>query len=765
MLHNLIDSAENWKYQPFAKSCINKLKRLGMAYANQSYEIDGVSIKVRIEPGHEYIRIDGGYSMQMDSGVVDLGNLGTESPFRYSPGKLYATDYYTSYTTGFTNLSNGWRTNPATGSKKQLAGNIVSSGGIKGKIRPDGHDAASFSPSTRAPVSDDDALYQKKAVTSYCPASMFTGKCRLWVQAMYGRPMYAGGVSQFSHINIGGISGRPWLKIDGSKKVESTKVNELGETYTAMDYPVVGITTNCGVYLDKPTGKHWFVDISDHQGTAMPLVSSAAGEALRKKLKAHYAGDPELTAQDAEHLEAFILSECRPDPTQQQTFSFGPTKPVWSLGYGWHWNWSGTAADFVCTEAFTQDDSTEFNPKAASRSTHFRVSLTFASGAFTAVSFVVSGPTDWTLVPSQWCVLEPDWSTGSASKLTQPRTTLFACSATFYAYYNRDDLITCSVNVTEIDDSQDNFYDESEAWSGPFTVSQGASYGNTLGMLDGYHKHRTANYDKGYVAVFTCGGVTTEWCYYNRAWTEEVYSISNKTMTTYPTEILFDYGFIPADQSYPSGYPPYTSTSLYSVPDEALPPTVEYDFKSHVENVTHYSYAHILVPFLDAEAVTVRSESHKHTTYTNDFKGRYATGGLQTLYRPKIFIRVPNDSPEGFFAQNTGTRGEFLAQGWYAMQQENQTPVEVSPKVPDNLTDTDETLASVSKLVAAGSVIDADIPDKNDYKDISLTNVDVHYEVRSGVQEGSNAVVVAPGIGAQQGVAHEFYNPTIVGWA
>lgn len=57
MEHRLITGGE--QYLPFARSCITKLKKLGLPYADQSYEIDGVSIKVRIEPGHEYIRIDG----------------------------------------------------------------------------------------------------------------------------------------------------------------------------------------------------------------------------------------------------------------------------------------------------------------------------------------------------------------------------------------------------------------------------------------------------------------------------------------------------------------------------------------------------------------------------------------------------------------------------------------------------------------------------------------------------------------------------------
>ncbi len=48
------------QFLPFARSCITKLKKLNLAYADQSFEVDGASIKVRIEPGHEYIMIEGG---------------------------------------------------------------------------------------------------------------------------------------------------------------------------------------------------------------------------------------------------------------------------------------------------------------------------------------------------------------------------------------------------------------------------------------------------------------------------------------------------------------------------------------------------------------------------------------------------------------------------------------------------------------------------------------------------------------------------------
>lgn len=63
MEHRLITGGEI--YLPFARSRIKALRATGLAYADQSFEIDGCSIKVRIEPGHEYITLSGGYEYRV----------------------------------------------------------------------------------------------------------------------------------------------------------------------------------------------------------------------------------------------------------------------------------------------------------------------------------------------------------------------------------------------------------------------------------------------------------------------------------------------------------------------------------------------------------------------------------------------------------------------------------------------------------------------------------------------------------------------------
>lgn len=80
MEHRLILGGE--QFLPFARSRIRALRALGLPYADQSFEIDGVSIKVRIEPGHEYIRLEGGGRML--SGVVRKGELiVVDSAYKY----------------------------------------------------------------------------------------------------------------------------------------------------------------------------------------------------------------------------------------------------------------------------------------------------------------------------------------------------------------------------------------------------------------------------------------------------------------------------------------------------------------------------------------------------------------------------------------------------------------------------------------------------------------------------------------------------------
>lgn len=68
MEHKLIQGGE--QFLPFARSRIKALRAAGLSYAGQKFEIDGVSIEVRIAGEHDHIRLSGDGTLNVLSGVT-----------------------------------------------------------------------------------------------------------------------------------------------------------------------------------------------------------------------------------------------------------------------------------------------------------------------------------------------------------------------------------------------------------------------------------------------------------------------------------------------------------------------------------------------------------------------------------------------------------------------------------------------------------------------------------------------------------------------
>jgi hypothetical protein len=80
--HRLIQGGE--QFLPFARSRIKALRATGLQHASQQFEIDGVSIKARIDGEHDYITLSGGVSIL--SGVVQGGTIVSAPPPGSPPG-------------------------------------------------------------------------------------------------------------------------------------------------------------------------------------------------------------------------------------------------------------------------------------------------------------------------------------------------------------------------------------------------------------------------------------------------------------------------------------------------------------------------------------------------------------------------------------------------------------------------------------------------------------------------------------------------------
>lgn len=88
MEHKLILGGE--QYLPFARSRIKALRATGLQYASQQFEVDGVSVKVRIAGEHEYIRLEAGGSSGyrvLPANTAFPAGTGTPQTARVSVGK------------------------------------------------------------------------------------------------------------------------------------------------------------------------------------------------------------------------------------------------------------------------------------------------------------------------------------------------------------------------------------------------------------------------------------------------------------------------------------------------------------------------------------------------------------------------------------------------------------------------------------------------------------------------------------------------------
>ncbi len=525
MRHRLVAPGCEWLV-PFAETRIKVLLGLGTPYADQSFEVNGYTVRVQVTPGHEYIRIDGGsVTLKMDSGVVDIINTGEiESPAGYLPRNLIEAGQAVTYNAGFADSSSTphqWRMKDAASG--QISGDVTFSGGKKfsGKVPVNATTAASFAPKTAKDANeqliyadDDGNVPIKKQMVTKCPASIFTGKCRMYVQAMYGRHTHlretdgAGGLlSEGAPIPLQVALRASSL---GTPSLDLSAYLDKDDIDDNVTYQPVHLHCGCGVYLDPVKGTHWLIQTSTSAVAVYPLIGSAAAQSLRKKLV-----DGTLSADDAEHLEAYILSTCQPYVKKAQVLSI-PETPSYSMGYGWHWNWSGTTADI----AYNIQEYIGFEggyDRWGMVSTHYRLNMGHAVAEDKTVTWsvtreIVSGPDHWAMMPIIWSIYEPMWT--PIGPMLESTLNFYSAyregNATYYVYYLRDALQKCTVSL--VNQSGASRRELSTPTFASSTVPFGPMEGQTCGLLNGWGRdyYTTPSY---FLGSFTCGSESVSGMY------------------------------------------------------------------------------------------------------------------------------------------------------------------------------------------------------------------------------------------------------------
>ena len=640
MEHRLIQGGEQWL--PFARSRIKALRATGLAYSSQRFTMpDDTDVAVRVVGNNEFITISGGGCiLRMDSGIVN-----TVPIFRrinegvFEAGILHETDAVKTYNSNFVLPDGGgkWRYLKSQTSAGQFTGTVTTGKLFKGKVPLDKLPARSFSPKkikaetdpiTYIDSSSDEYLFSKGYAASECPASMFTGRCRLYVQAMYGRHLYDSESSEDAAITptLGDAAagGPPFLEISAYKKT--------GED----DFGAVSIRTSSGVHLDSK-GRHWLFSVNNATIVVHPLIASPCGEKQRARLW----GEDKLTGDDAEHLETYILSTCRPYSKKAVTLDLGASVSAYSMGYGWHWNWDGNSADIVINESFEQP-RVGVNTPSAMRSKHYRITTALTGDVWTANRTLVEGPKDWAVHRSYYVITELEWARKASSKTTSFRSTLFNCDAPFYVFYLRNELQVCRVNVVitptipAIEIASDGF---------------GGGQEFTVGLRNGFVERRGTIAEFATV-TFSVGNRTTNPMTMQKFVSSENVIARNKTVVSPPvpgggnlSEGLATYLF---------GYPTvvnnvstYESVQIFSAEQVDTPPVIGSERESNVTTVATSSIATLIVPFYDAEAIYFQAQKYSLTTVYDRIVTQHQTNAL-----------AASRHPEFRNADNTWRRGE-----------------------------------------------------------------------------------------------------------
>lgn len=539
-----ITQCDDPRYLPFAETRIKVLRATGLKYASQKFEIEGVQIKVRVEGEHSFVSITGGtFPLAMDSGIIDVGSVISSGDHeeRFWAGKR---KYIPAYEGSFTDRvgTTPWYLNPAESNTGQLAG-IVSVGKmLTGKVRKDDV-AESFVRQTtgtdengeRVANEADETLLAKKRSGVYCPASMFTGRTRLYVQAMYGQPLYKKQTGDKADVAIptpqaSYRNGWPYLALipyndpdTKRRKAFKDKVDadraahvESGSLLPFDDPYIVSLTTNSGVYFDPVSRQHWLINPGYGYVTIYPLKASSAGERARKWLK-----EGKLIPEESERMETYILSTCKPHVEVAQTLTITAIVP-WASGYGWHWNWSGTTADMVrVTGAAGYGDG-------SMESAHYQLTTTAVfdpdtrTTSWSASAVAVGGTVRFMMQTPVCCVTHPNWTNRYvgedldhapsfwSEKLAMNHDPRYGADFSFgdaplYAFYKKDELqlVTLSLAIgaatpPRMDSSP---YYVTMLGTGPIDYTLvGASIGNDAAFLRVWFET-----SKPYNYTLTCG--------------------------------------------------------------------------------------------------------------------------------------------------------------------------------------------------------------------------------------------------------------------
>lgn len=444
MEHRIILGGD--EYLPFARSCVTKLKTLGLSHASQAFEVGGISINVRIEPGHEYIRIEGGGTAYMESGQLEWAFPGLETPSRLDPATWHFADILLDEKfLGYASTERGKKFGDQKNKPLLTEGMNSRAIGPPIKIAPPGADAETVAAiaALNAEKKDSytDAVLMRKIVCKLFPPSLFSGKMRLFMQAQYG-------ATQPATMEKMALE----AAINGSSVV--LKYRQVGGPSEQL---VFGLWAHAspGIYRaplpPEDDGSYWLINITQPGGdvttfTAYPLELSAKTAAMLSVLH-----DTKSSVETKARCEAYVLAHAKillDSPKVIYSSTAIPAND--SLAYGWKFNSDGTKASIIVHKTLGEGlygHDWSWEAKTVHVSISSEINQDTKERAFT-VSPSITSHGEWTDGWGYWNIFVPTIESGGPIELKSLKTNAPGVRLDFnftdvpvYGYY-RDDIWT-----------------------------------------------------------------------------------------------------------------------------------------------------------------------------------------------------------------------------------------------------------------------------------------------------------------------------------
>lgn len=456
-LHVILDGEDRARagmYLPFGVELVRKLIRQGRYVNSKTVAVDdGTRIHAKVVGEQRYLRIESPSpcELYMESGFTDWGAFGRHDPARFEPARVFYGDMDP---TGrlYGKVKNG------AGSEPPASGQYSP----RAFFYKDRKESEPYFP-------ESESLWKKKIAAREIPASLYSGKMRLFVQAKYGGALFrsSGGDALFDWEPLCRIKEHLWAQ----------------QPYfvTSKGVPLKNDSSlTTGLYTDENDGSYWLLQAADIL-TVHRVDLTECGQAMYRFMKAdekkHAERGQPFTREKRAEYEAYMLADAK--ISSEFKFTLQNLPAIAPVAYGWKFNWNGSKATCISLNQHGSGNNTYWRASrqdfTVTRDTYKNVSgiedpIARERARWSMTSANQDNAGEFTFTFARSSLWAPRWFDMMQELVsgTNVHEVLLAGGGPLYCWYDdKDELVLCNYSISASPD------EETEFESPPYPVCSG----------------------------------------------------------------------------------------------------------------------------------------------------------------------------------------------------------------------------------------------------------------------------------------------------